>query len=216
MEEEIMEIENKQSKIVFYFMLSIGLISSLAILLQNIFRWTLVDIFTPIIAPFIEMMGYLVFTVCTLTVLIYFIVSKPFQRARNAIPFVINIVVLILVIIDPFSSITLNLDYHLNKSEREETVRSVLDGSLKPNVSNNTALIQLPDKYESLSKGGGEIVVKGSGQDTHILFYTYRGLIDNFAGFIYTIDGRIPDETLFGEFFQVKKLDHNWYWVGAS
>jgi len=216
MEGEIKKIRNKESRILFYFMLSIGLIGSLTILLQNIYRWTIVDIFTPFIAPFIEMIVYLVFILCTLTVFIYFVVSKPFQRAKNGIPFLINIVVLILVFIVPFNSLTTNLDYRINKSEREAVIELVLDGSLKPNVSYNTALIQLSDKYENLSQGGGKIVVKGSGQATHILFYTYRGVIDNFAGFIFTVDGRSPDETFFGEFFQVKKLDKNWYWVGAT
>ncbi|MDQ0112442.1 hypothetical protein [Paenibacillus harenae] len=216
MEEEIKKIRNKQSNILFYFMLSIGLIGSLTILLQNIYRWTIVDIFTPFIAPFIEMIGYLVFIVCSLIVFVYFVVSKPFQRARNGIPILINIVVLVLVFIVPFTSLTLNLDYRLNKSEREEAIKLVVDESLKPNVPYNTALIHLPNKYEKLSKGGGEIVVKGSGQDTHILFYTYRGVVDNFAGFIYTADGRSPDETLFGDFIQVKKLDKNWYWVSAT
>ncbi|MEQ7053746.1 hypothetical protein ABN764_24210 [Paenibacillaceae sp. P-4] len=171
MEEEIKQIRNKQSNILFFFMLSIGLIGSLTILLQNIYRWTIVDIFTPFIAIFIEMIGYLVFIVCSLIVFVYFVISKPCQRARNGIPILINIVVIILIFIIPFTSITVNLDYRFNKSEREEVVKLVLDGSLKPNLSFNAALIRLPDKYEKLSKGGGEIIVEGSGQDTQILFF---------------------------------------------
>lgn len=116
MEEEIKQIRNKQSNILFYFMLLIGLIGSITILLQNIYRWTLIDIFTPFIAPFIEMIGYLVFIVCSLIVFVYFVVSKPFQRARNGIPILINIAVLILIFIVPFTSISLNFDYRFNKS----------------------------------------------------------------------------------------------------
>lgn len=215
MEEEIKQIRNKQSNSVFFFMLSIGLIGSLTILLQNIYRWTIVDIFTPFIAILIEMIGYLVFIVCSLIVFVYFVISKC-QRARNGIPILINIVVIILIFIIPFTSITVNLDYRFNKSEREEVVKLVLDGSLKPNLSFNAALIHLPDKYEKLSKGGGEIIVEGSGQDTQILFFTYRGVVDNFAGFIYTANGSRPDEMLFGDFIQVKKFDKNWYWVSAT
>ncbi|TYP72377.1 hypothetical protein [Paenibacillus methanolicus] len=216
MEEETKQIKNKQPNILFYFMLSIGLIGSLTILLQKIYRWALVDIFTPFFAPFIELFGYLVFIVCSSIVFVYFVVSKPFQRARNGIPILINIVVLILILIVPFTSLTLNLDHRFNKSEREEVIKMVLDGSLKPNVSYNAAIIHLPEKYRKLSKGGGEIVREGRGQDTHILFYTYRGVVDNFAGFIYTVDGKSPDEMLFGDFIQVKKLEKNWYWVSAT
>ncbi|WP_051286843.1 hypothetical protein [Paenibacillus taiwanensis] len=216
MEEEIKQIKNEQSNILFYYMLSIGLVGSLTILLQNIYRWTLVDTFTPFFAPFVESIGYAVFIVCSLIVLVYFVASKPSRRARNGIPFLINIVCFILVLIVPFTSITLNLDYRSHKAEREEVVQLVLDGLLKPNVSYNTTLIHLPDKYKQLSKGGGEIVVEGRGQATQILFYTYRGVVDNFAGFIYTADGRKPDEASFGDFIEVKKLDNNWYWISAT
>lgn len=172
--------------------------------------------FHTFIALFIEMIGYLVFIVCSLIVFVYFVISKPFQRARNGIPILINIVVIVLIFIIPFTSITVNLDYRFNKSEREEVIKLVLDGSLKPNISYNAALIHLPDKYEKLSKGGGEIIVEGSGQDIQILFFTYRGVVDNFAGFIYTANGSRPDEMLFGDLIQVKKFDKNWYWVSAT
>lgn len=169
-EDEIKRIKNNQSKIIFYFMLSIAIIGSMIILLLNIYRFTLADILTSFIAPFIEILGYIIFLICSLIVFVYFVVSKSFNRARRGIPFLLNLIIFILVLIVPFTSIVLDLDYRFNKEEREDVVRMVLDGTLKPNVSDNEKLIRLPEEYKKLSKGGGEIVVQGYGQSDQILF----------------------------------------------
>ncbi|PZD96978.1 hypothetical protein DNH61_04850 [Paenibacillus sambharensis] len=213
--EDLNRTQNNQSNIVFYFMLSISIIGSIVILFQNIFQWTIVEFFTPFIAQFIEIFGYLIFALCSLIVLIYFVVGTQRQRTRRGIPILLNMIVLILVIVVPFTSITVNLNFRFNKSEREEVVQMILDGSIRPNVSYNSALIQLPDNYKKLSKGGGEIVIEGNGSDVQVLFYTYRGVIDNYAGFIYTADGGRPNE-IFGEFIQVEKMGENWFWVSAT
>lgn len=187
------------------------------ILFLNIYRLTLVDILTPFFAPFIEILGYIVFFICSLIVFVYFVVSKSFNRARNGIPFLLNLIIFILVLIVPFTSIVLDFDFRFNKEEREDVVRMVLDGSLKPNVSNNELLIRLPEEYKKLSKGGGEFWVEGYGQSAEILFFTYRGVVGNMAGFIYTANDSVPDEMLFGgDFMEVEKLDKNWYSVRAT
>lgn len=217
MEDEIKQIKKDQSNIIFYFMLSIAIIGSMIILFLNIYRLTLVDILTPFFAPFIEILGYIVFFICSLIVFVYFVVSKSFNKAKIGIPFLLNLIIFILVLIVPFTSIVLDFDFLFNKEEREDVVRMVLDGSLKPNVSNNELLIRLPEEYTKLSKGGGEIWVEGYGQSAQILFFTYRGVVGNMAGFIYTANDSAPDEMLFGgDFLEVKKLDKNWYSVRAT
>lgn len=216
-EDEIKRIKNNQSKIIFYFMLSIAIIGSMIILLLNIYRFTLADILTSFIAPFIEILGYIIFLICSLIVFVYFVVSKSFNRARRGIPFLLNLFIFILVLIVPFTSIVLDLDYRFNKEEREDVVRMVLDGTLKPNVSDNEILIRLPEEYKKLSKGGGEIVVQVYGQSDQILFFAYRGILGNMAGFIYTANDSAPNEMLFGgDFMEVKKLNKNWYSVRAT
>ena len=57
---------------------------------------------------------------------------------------------------------------------------------LKPNVSHNASLIHLPKEYKHLSKGGGEILVEKTGKDLNIVFYTNRGMLDNFSGIVVT------------------------------
>lgn len=53
------------------------------------------------------------------------------------------------------SQVMLDVDFKMNKLEREEVVEMVESGTLKPNVPNSPSTIHLPEKYEQLSKGGG-------------------------------------------------------------
>jgi hypothetical protein len=106
------------------------------------------------------------------------------------------------------------LDFKLNKKAREEVVQMIRNSSLKPNVPHSSSLIQLPEKYHRLSKGGGEIVIEKNGN--LILFFTYRGILDNFSGFVYSPNDKKPSQRDFdGDFKQVEKLDKNWYFVGS-
>jgi hypothetical protein len=131
-------------------------------------------------------------------------------------PILIQSTTIFLVIFFPFTQIVLDIDFKMNKSEREEVVKMVENGTLKPNVSHNSSLIQLPKKYDQLSKGGGEIVIEKSGDNYSVLFLTFRGILDNFSGFVYSPNDKKPSPGDFrGDFKQIEKLDENWYFVGS-
>ncbi len=131
-------------------------------------------------------------------------------------PIIIQGITILLVIFFPFTKIVLDIDFKMNKSDREEVIRMVEKGTLKPNVSHNSTLIQLPEKYAQLSKGGGEIIIDKNGDDSSVLFFTFRGVLDNFSGFVYSPNDQRPSNRDFdGDFKQVEKLDENWYFVGS-
>jgi hypothetical protein len=49
------------------------------------------------------------------------------------------------------------------------------------------------------------------------MFYTYRVILDNWSGFIYSSDGTVPDGDRFNaDFKEVKKYSTHWYWVSAT
>ncbi|MEK1832858.1 hypothetical protein AAAC51_39785 [Priestia megaterium] len=57
-----------------------------------------------------------------------------------------------------------------------------------------------------MSKGGGDIVVETKGKAKSILFFTYRGMLDNFSGFVYNPNDNKPSKSDFnGDFKQIKK-----------
>ncbi|WP_246277129.1 hypothetical protein [Neobacillus endophyticus] len=105
----------------------------------------------------------------------------------------------------------------MNKSEREKVAKMVEQGALNPNVKDSPWLIHLPKQYQGLSVGGGDIIIEKTGNGYSILFFTYRGILDNFSGFVYTPNDQNPSTKAFdGDFKEIEKMDKNWYFVSSS
>jgi hypothetical protein len=59
-------------------------------------------------------------------------------------------------------------------------------------------------------------VVQRDGDKLKILFFTFRGVLDSFAGFVYTSDDSAPKNGDFaGEFIINRKVQDRWYYVSA-
>ncbi len=188
--------------------LFLALVSSILVILLGFFQWNLVDIITEFLMLPIWLLVFGFFIVITVKSIIILFKNKEWK------PFIIQLVTVLLWLFFPFTQVMLNLDFKMNKIEREAVVQMVENGTLKPNVSYNSSLIKLPQKYHQLSKGGGEIVIEKNGN--LVLFFTYRGILDNFSGFVYSPNDKKPDELDFdGDFKQIEKLDENWYFVGS-
>lgn len=72
----------------------------------------------------------------------------------------------------------------------------------------------MPAKYEHLSDGGGEIMIEKSGHGYNILFFTYRGILDGFSGFVYTESNQKPLKKAFaGDLKEIDKMGKGWYFV---
>lgn len=107
-------------------------------------------------------------------------------------------------------------DFKAGLKERELVVSLVRKKSLIPNVDYNKYLINLPDEYSSLSKGGGDIFWQGDLANPDVFFYTFRG-IGNASGFVYKSDGSEPKQGDFNfDIFEVKKYSPNWYWIAGN
>ncbi|MNR19056.1 hypothetical protein D3C85_1358200 [compost metagenome] len=49
-----------------------------------------------------------------------------------------------------------------------------------------------------------------------VFFFTFRGILDNFSGFIYSSSDQEPQQEDFGgDFKEIKRIDNNWYWVSS-
>jgi hypothetical protein len=64
--------------------------------------------------------------------------------------------------------------------------------------------------------GGNEVVVERHGGETYILFFTYRGILDNYSGFLYVTNGGSP--SLFSDlseeqFTQIVPQEQDWYFI---
>ncbi|MFJ7976648.1 hypothetical protein ACIQZI_13245 [Peribacillus sp. NPDC096379] len=189
-------------------LLFLSLVSSILVILIAFFQWNLIEIVTEFLMLPIWLVVFGFFIVITVKTIINLFKNTDWK------PFAIQLLTVLLWLFFPFTQVMLDLDFKTNKSEREEVVKMVENGTLKPNISYDSSIIQLPEKYDQLSKGGGEIVIEKNG--SFILFFTYRGMLDNFSGFVYSPNDKKPSQHDFdGDFKQIEKLDENWYFVGS-
>ncbi|MBT2618503.1 hypothetical protein J7I96_24445 [Bacillus sp. ISL-78] len=189
-------------------LLYLALASSILVILIAFFQWYLIDIITEFLMLPIWLVIFGFFIFITVKTIINLFKNKGWK------PFTIQLLTILLWLFFPFTQVMLDLDFKLNKSERDDVVEMVKNGTLKPNVSYDSSLIQLPEKYDQLSKGGGEIVIEKNSD--LVLFFTYRGILDNFSGFVYSPNGKKPNQSDFdGDFKKIEKLDENWYFVGS-
>jgi hypothetical protein len=191
-------------------LLLLSLISSLLVILVSLFQWDLIDIITEFLMLPIWLFVYAFFIIMTIWTLIHLLKNRKWQ------PFVIQLITILLWFFFPFNQINLDLNFRIHQDKREEVATKIENGVIKPNVPNSPSLIQLPKEYTQLSKGGGDIVVETKGKAKSILFFTYRGMIDNFSGFVYNPNDNKPSKSDFnGDFKQIKKVHKNWYYVSS-
>jgi len=104
----------------------------------------------------------------------------------------------------------------MHQNKREEIAAKIENGIVKPNVPDSPSLIQLPKEYRGMSKGGGEVVLETKGETKSILFFTYRGMMDNFSGFVYNPNDDRPLKSDFdGDFKEIERVHKNWYYVSS-
>lgn len=197
--------KSQKLPLVYWFSLT----GSLIVILIQILRWEIADILTWL-EPFIEVVLYLFFLIVFMWSLVYWIRNKK-ENPRASISLFINLFALLIVIIIPFNTIVLGLGFQLNYQKRATVVKMIEEGKLEEDTSGD---ILLPKEYRGLSKGGGRIYVEKYGETTAILFLTYRGLMENFSGYIYRSDNKQPDQNDFGgNFVKIIKLKDNWFWA---
>lgn len=191
-------------------LLILSIVSSVLVLFYKIFKWKIIDLVTPFLIISIWLIVFGFFILITVQTIIILFKNKEWK------PVTIQLTTILLLVFFPFTQIMLNIDFKINKSEREKIIQMVEKGTVKPNVSHNSALIHLQKKYQHLSKGGGEIVVEQKGKDYSVLFFTFRGILDNFSGFVYAPNDQKPlIDDFGGDFKEIKKIDENWYWVAS-
>lgn len=193
------------------WLLWVSTFSGLLIIFLRFFQWNLNEIFTPFLMPILWLLVYGFFFVIFIVSIIWLFKKKDWK------PFVVQTFTILLLIIIPFNQIVIDIDFKTNKSGRNEVINKIQDGILKPNVSYNSSLIHLPDQYKHLSKGGGDVVIENQNERYSVLFFTFRGVLDGFSGFVYSPNEKKPQLGSFGgDFKEIVKLDENWYFVSSS
>jgi hypothetical protein len=108
-------------------------------------------------------------------------------------------------------------DFQRNLKDREMIVAWVKAGKLKEFEPNSFSVILLPERYRHLSHGGGGIIVDDLQHPTVVTFFTYRGVTDNWSGFVYREDGRdMTRGDLGGDLYHIERKGNHWFWVAAT
>ncbi|PFK02675.1 hypothetical protein COI97_14875 [Bacillus cereus] len=186
----------------------ITMISGIIVIIYNLTKWYLVQLVTPFFMPFVSIAIYGSFFIIFIIGIINFI------KCKNWKPLVIQLIIIIICIYVPFVKIYMKLDFIIYKEDRKQVIELIEQKKLIPNVEYNNKMIHLPKQFVSTSKNGGDILVQEKENSTLIFFYTYRGILDNFSGFIYSLNDIKPIKSDFNsDFKEIIKVEKNWYYV---
>jgi hypothetical protein len=191
-------------------------LASILLLLILSTQWWLVDWLTPFLIFPAMVVGWAVY----LSALVWSLSLAIFARRSgwpSRWPLTICAMTFLVACFVPFTKLWIEANYFWYKVARERIVEQVRNGTLRPNVSHNRSLIALPSGAPYVSMGGNEIEVQEArdGQK-YVFFFTYRGILDNYAGFLFVPDGGAPTE--FSDLDEARQTElmefgDQWFWV---
>jgi hypothetical protein len=186
-------------------------------ILISLFRWTLVEYLTPFLEPLLEIAIGLVFAISVVWSVVHLIRARKQGFGVALFPLLLNVAIVLIVMFVPFTRLTTQMDFRLRYDARMAIVSNVLDGryeSLTHNRGSRGDLITLPAQLSYLSSGGGDIVRWHRQDGTLIFFFSYRGILDSFSGFVYSTGDAPPKDGDFGgRFVEIERLRQNWFWA---
>ena len=188
------------------------------LVLGAFWQWVIMDWVTPFLFPAVQLIGFALLTM-SLVVSISTLASRLRKgQGLDVGPLGINLVTIVLLLLVPFTTLWLDANYYWHRAARIQVVEQVHAGLLKPNVSHNASLIRL-DSLSTLSLGGNEVVVRDDPRGSYVLFFTFRGILDHYSGFLYVPTGGNPESyaTAVGDhFIEITPIEPHWFFVAAA
>lgn len=176
-------------------------------------QWFLVRFLTPfLIGPALLCLWGLLAILMILTIVCgLFEVRKNPKRA--IFPLLINMITFLILWFVPFTSIWLDFEFRLNKSKYDDIALMVENGQIHPG---DIGYAQLPPEYEHISRGG-QIIIKKENGVTSVFFFTFRGVLDSFSGYMYRSDDTPPPEYfMYGDWFQIERNQPQWFFCASQ
>lgn len=193
------------------YVLLLAITSSVLLLVYSFFEWPLTDFLTPFLAFPIWLA--LVGSFFSITI---FSFVQLFLR-KNWVPVLICVVAGFIWIKAPLIDWFLAADYSVFKEQRNEVVKQINNGTLKPSKDDED-LIHLPKKYLATSSGGGDVLLdKQKDGQYAVLFFTYRGMLSGYSGFAYIPgESTIAKKPFGSKVIEINKKDNHWYDISAE
>jgi hypothetical protein len=112
-----------------------------------------------------------------------------------------------------------NVNWEINQERLTSAAKDIAFGSREYQIEKTNGRgtqVKLPIQMKYLSEDG-EVGVWKSGTDKWVLFFTFKGVLDSFAGFMYSTNGKIPPADAFlGNPIEIIKMAPNWYWYSSQ
>ena len=176
-------------------------------------QWYLVDLLTPFIVAPLMLVAGLLLPLLSLASLVYLAVRFGRSPIRAFAPLAINITTLLTVTFVPLHSLALDLQFAVDLPRYSQVIALIEESAISPDEWGRASL---PERYESLSRGGGDIIIERAEDHLYVFFYTYRGILDNFSGFMYRSDGSAPRQyDLGGDWQEIEPLRPNWFFCAS-
>ena len=142
---------------------------------------------------------------------------KNLTRQRIASVLVISTLFLLTFFRQPVNQIIEKADWYMFYNKRTEVVEQVKNGELKPNVSWNGWVCELPYEFPVISNGGNDIGISknDSTDEVTVTFWVFRNFFSApSTHFVYT--NRPEDIKYYNELIQRNpddnwKIKENWY-----
>lgn len=178
------------------------------------FQWNIIDAITPFLG--LPLLG-----LAWLLVMLSAVLAATYayrHRCKGAFafaPLAVSTGALLLAFFVPFTQLWLYANFHLNKSAREQVVEKVRSGVFKPNVAHNAKLIALQND-SGVSMGSDKIIVEGPLNNPYVFFFTFRGILDNYSGFLWVPDEGKPEQFSDADESgtEIESFGGNWYFIG--
>ncbi len=214
-----MESHNSEIRKNFFNSSSFKLSMTLWVLLilLSIFRWFSFGTLVVFLINPLSILIFLFSVVCLFWIPIYAVRNYKNYKLKVLLPLPLCLLALYILIFDPIFNFKTQLNFSQNKIEREAVISDIRQEKLERTKSFETSyIVSLPNGKENLSDDG-EVLISTKDKKLRVFFYTFRGVLDNFSGFIYTEVPNDPSpETLNCEPTQIKKKSDNWYWVSCT
>lgn len=186
--------------------------AAVMLLAAEMFFWNLVDAVTPFLAGPLLAIAWLGTAIIGIVAVAHAVIH--WRRGWHVlVPVAIVAGALAAAMLVPFTRLWLWMDFNLKRDARERVVQQVHSGELKPNVKHNADLIRLDGS--TLSMGGNELWVGGPSQRPFVFFFTYRGILDNYSGFLWVPDGENPGhfKDLNEPTTEILPFGGNWFFI---
>jgi hypothetical protein len=200
--------------------LKISVVACSLLIAIQILRWWLISILTVFLEPLVEIAAAIFFIVAFIWSLIAFI-RLLIRRQRDRHVFVslgLCAITIVIVWFVPFNNIMLKANFHIFLKKRTHIAQEIVDRKWDYRITNRGGRgdwINLPETDRVLSDDG-ELAIWREGDQILVMFFTFRGVLDSFSGFVYSSNDTPPKPDAFlGTPIQIERWVPHWYWYAS-